>query len=213
MKKILILFSILFITTACTNIQKLEYKDIIDNTINYNKNNKAFNHNGTGYKYYLPKYMSIKNSYNFNEKINSNDNTYFLYVDIVSYYNNKKLENNKECQTNYDFKNDNIDGYLCINSVNDKYLVEIVYNYAKIEVKVDECYLKEAVNNSIIILSTIKYDRELISNIIVENKIGNKEETLNIFGNKTKKQNFIEVIEEYDNYEPTDDIPDYDVIN
>ena len=79
--------------------------------------------------------------------------------------------------------------------------------------KVDKYYLNEAINNGIIILSTIKYDDELISNIIVENKIGNKEETLNIFGDKKSKQDFIEVIEEYDNYEPTDDIPDYDVIN
>ena len=213
MKKLLFLSVILLITAGCTNIQKLDYKENINNTIKVNKNNKIYNHNGTGYKYYLPKYMNIKNALNNNEKINSNDNTYYLYVDIISYYNKKSLKNDKKCQVNYDFKNDNIDGYLCIQEANNKYLVEIVYNYAKIEVKVDKYYLNEAINNSIIILSTIKYDDELISNIIVENKIGNKEETLNIFGEKKSKQDFIEVIEEYDNYDESDNIPDYDVIN
>ena len=39
MKKLLLLISILLITTACTNINKIEYKDIINNTISYNKKN------------------------------------------------------------------------------------------------------------------------------------------------------------------------------
>ena len=96
MKKIVFLSIILLFTTACTNIQKLDYKENINNTIKENKTNKIYNHIGTGYKYYLPKYMSIKNAINYNETINSNDNTYYLYVDIISYYNKKNLIINKE---------------------------------------------------------------------------------------------------------------------
>ena len=212
MKKFMLLISILLLTTACTNINKLDYKENINNVIKQNTNNKIYNHYGTGYKYYLPKYMSVKNISNFNETINSNDNTYYLYLDVISYYNKSKIINNSKCQSLYTFNN-KYDGYLCINDVNNEYFVEIVYNYAKIEVKVDKYYLNETINNSIIILSTIKYDKDLISNLIKENKIKNKEETLDIFGNKTKKQDFIEVIEEYDNYQEKEDIPDYDVIN
>ena len=212
MKKFILLIGILLVTSACTNINEIDYKDNINSIINYNKSNKIINHHGRGYKYYLPKYMSISNASDYNEIINSNDNTYYLYVDIISYYNKVDLKLNKICQEEYKFKGIS-NGYLCINSVNNKYLVEIVYNYAKIEVIVDDYYLNEVINNGIIILSTIKYDDDLISNIITNNKTGNNEETLDIFGNKNKKQDFIEVIEEYDNYDNTDEIPDYDVIN
>lgn len=213
MKKTIFLSIILLLTTACTNINKLDYKDNINDIIRYNEKNKIYNHFSTGYKYYLPKYMSIKNIGNYNEEINSNDNTYHLYVDIISRYNKINIENTNKCQNNYEFSNNNVKGYLCINNVNNKYLVEIVYNYAKIEVIVNDYYLKEAINNSIIILSTIKYDDDLIEGLIVENKIKTSEETLKIFGDKKKKQDFIEVIEEYDNYEKKEDIPDFDVIN
>ena len=213
MKKIILLTIVLLFTTACTDINKIDYKDNINTIIKDNKNNKLYNHYSTGYKYYLPKYMSIKNVSNYNEEINGNDNTYHLYVDVISRYNKKEITNNKKCETQYDFASNNNNGYLCINYVNDKYLVEIVYNYAKIEVIVDDYYLNEAINNSIIILSTIKYDDDLIEELIVDNKMKNKEETLDIFGDKSKKQDFIEVIEEYDNYEDDNEIPDFDVIN
>ena len=211
MKKIILLISIILFTTACTNINKIDYKENIDNVIKYNKKNKIYNHYGNGYKYYLPKYMSIKNVSNYNEKINSNDNTYYLYVDIVSFFNKADNIIRNKCDETFEFGNN--DGFLCINNVNNKYLVEIVYNYAKIEVIVDDSYLKEAINNSITILSTIKYDDELIENLIVENKINSNEETLSIFDDKKKKQDFIDVIEEYDNYDAKEDIPDFDVIN
>ena len=212
MKKFILLIGIILVTSACTNINNIDYKDNINSIITDNNNNKIYNHHGKGYKYYLPKYMSVSNTSDYNEKINGNDNTYYLYVDIISYYNKKELLFNKECQEDYKFSGIS-EGYLCINSVNNKYLVEIVYNYAKIEVKVDDYNINEAINNGIVILSTIKYDDDLIENLIKKNKVGNNEETLDIFGNKSKKQDFIEVIEEYDNYDDTDDIPDYDVIN
>lgn len=214
MKKALILIATIFFTCACTNINKLNYKDIIDSTIKENAQNKYYNHSGSGYKYYLPKYMSIKNIYRYNELLNSNDNTYYLYADIISYYNKKELTIDKQCSINYKFTNNNKNGYLCINENNEKYLIEIVYNYAKIEVKTDKNDLNETINNSIIILSTISYDKDLIQNLIIDEKLNNKEENLNIFGDRKKTEDFIEVIEEYDNYdEKENDIPDYDIIN
>lgn len=215
MKKLLLLISIVIFTTACTNLNKLDYKENINDTIKINQNNKMYNHIGNGYKYYLPKYMSVKNSINYNETINSNDYTYYLYLDIVSYYNKKNI-NYKEEQDyiNYKFSNNGIDGYLKVLEETDKYLVEIIYNYAKIEVKVEKHDLNEAINNSIIILSTIKYDDDVINNVIGENKTNNKEETLNLFDTTKKDENFLDVVEEYDMYEEDEsDIPDYDVIN
>ncbi len=214
MKKLILLVSILVFTSACTNINKIDYKDNINNTIKDNYSNKIYNHSGNGYKYYLPKYMNVKNIYNNNEIINSNDNTYYLYVDVISFYNNKDIVIEKKCNDKNEFKYKNKTGYICINEINEKYLVEIVYNYAKIEVKVDKIDLNTSINNSIIILSTIKYDKDLIGSLIKDEKLNNKEMNLNLFGDKKSKEDFIDVVEEYDTYdEKENDIPDYDVIN
>lgn len=215
MKKILLIISLLIITTGCSNINKMDYKDIIDNTIKSNENNKFYNTFHNGYKYYLPKYMSIKSYYNYNEIINSKDYSYYLYVNIIGYYKNKSEKYNKKNEyMNYEFELDKKNGNLTVYKENDRYLVDILYNYAKIEVIVEKKDINEAINNSIIILSTIKYDDEIIKNLITENKINSSEETLNIFDKtKNKKSDFLDIIEEYDTYDEKSDIPDYDIIN
>ena len=214
MKRIVLLLSLILVTSACTNLNNLDYKDNINEVIKSNSNNKLYNHVGNGYKYYLPKYMSVKNMINFNEKINSNDYTYYLYLDVVSFNSKKQDKSNKKCDINYEFKQNNNEGYLCVNNINNEYLVEIVYNYAKIEVKVAKNDLNEAINNGIIILSTIKYDSDLISKMIGESKLDGSEETLNIFKDTKSKDDFLDVVEEYDNYDDSQNkVPDYDVIN
>lgn len=214
MKRIVLLLSLILFTSACTNLNNLDYKDNINEVIKSNSNNKLYNHVGNGYKYYLPKYMSVKNMINFNEKINSNDYTYYLYLDVVSFNSKKQDKINKKCDINYEFKQNNNEGYLCVNNINNEYLVEIVYNYAKIEVKVAKNDLNEAINNGIIILSTIKYDSDLISKMIGESKLDGSEETLNIFKDTKSKDDFLDVVEEYDNYDDSQNkVPDYDVIN
>mgnify|MGYP004532058853 FL=1 len=214
MKRIVLLLSLILVTSACTNLNNLDYKDNINEVIKSNSNNKLYNHVGNGYKYYLPKYMSVKNMINFNEKINSNDYTYYLYLDVVSFNSKKQDKINKKCDINYEFKQNNNEGFLCVNNVNNEYLVEIVYNYAKIEVKVAKNDLNEAINNGIIILSTIKYDGDLISKMIGESKLDGSEETLNIFKDTKSKDDFLDVVEEYDNYDDSQNkVPDYDVIN
>ena len=214
MKRIVLLLSLILVTSACTNLNNLDYKDNINEVIKSNSNNKLYNHVGNGYKYYLPKYMSVKNMINFNEKINSNDYTYYLYLDVVSFNSKKQDKINKKCDINYEFKQNNSEGFLCVNNINNEYLVEIVYNYAKIEVKVAKNDLNEAINNGIIILSTIKYDSDLISKMIGVSKLDGSEETLNIFKNTKSKDDFLDVVEEYDNYDDSQNkVPDYDVIN
>lgn len=216
MKKILLMICIIVLTTGCVNIKKSNYKEIIATTIEENANNKMYNNYNKGYKYYLPKYMNIKNNLNFNEKINSNEYTYYLYVDVISYYNKTRPQYRKtKDYISYEFNKDNLYGYLNVKEVNDNYLVEILYNYAKIEVIVNKIDLNEAINNSIIILSTIQYDEKIIKNLIEEEKLNSNEETLNIFENVEKNDNFMDVIEEYDVYEEenNEDIPDYDKIN
>jgi len=216
MKKILLILLILVVSTGCKDIKKESYKNLIDSSIKENYNNKIYNTYHNGYKYYLPKYMSIKDGLDYNEKLNSDYFTYYLYVDVISYYNNIKVEyeENKDAFISYKFKYKDKNGYIEVNEINNDYLVEIIYNYAKIEVKVDELNLNETIYNSITILSTIKYDKEIIDNLIGENKINSKEESLKIFEEKKDNDDFLEIIEEYDTYEEKEsDIPDYEVIN
>ena len=127
--------------------------------------------------------MSVNEIYDFNEVIVSKNYKIYMYVDMVSYYN--KVLNEYQINENAYFSSDitynGISGYLEINSIKDKYLIEIMYNYAKIELMVDYDYLKEAITNSIVILSTIKYNDEIIENMMDDDLFNFQEEKLNIF--------------------------------
>ena len=73
-------------------------------------------------------------------------------------------------------------GYLEINEQeNSKYLIEIMYNYAKIEVMVDEYDINKAVTYAVSILSSITYNDSVISNLMGEDVLNFTEEEFNIF--------------------------------
>ena len=85
-------------------------------------------------------------------------------------------------------------GYLEINLVsNNRYLIEIMYNYAKIEVIVDEKNINSAINNAIILLSSVEYNNEILEKTVGENVLTSKEIEFNIFETKKQESNFLEV--------------------
>lgn len=214
MKKILILcLFILLFSVGCTNVKNKELEDIINKKITSNYNNKIFNVYHRGYQYYLPKKMSVKRINDTNEIITSDKYTYYLYLDLVSVIEEKNIPYEKEANLykNLEFNYKNNQGYLKIKNLNDYYLVEIMYNYAKIEVIVDIEDINEVINNSITILSTIEYNKDIIANLMEDNLLNYKDESLNLFDKITNEDNFIKYEEQYDDYES--DIPDYDVIN
>lgn len=212
MKKILLLLTLLILLTGCTKVNN----DNIDQIIKEVQNNshKSKNTYRSGYKYYLPSNMNVVKSTFMNEIITQNKIDYYMYVDLVSYYN--KVENKYTKKENAYLSKDistkeNI-GYLEINQKNNKYLIEIMYNYAKIEVIVEEEQISDAITNSLIILSSIKYNKYIIDNILGEDILTGNEETFNIFETNKTNYNFIEVIEEYDKYDESK-LPDYDLVN
>ena len=79
---ICILISFLFIS-GCTKISDTSYDDIL-NTISI-KNNKQNTYNST-FKFYLPNELSVINYDEYNEILISENYKYYLYVDIISYY-------------------------------------------------------------------------------------------------------------------------------
>ena len=152
--------------------------------------------NCSGYKYYTPSNISSNDTIDYNEILEDDSYRYYFYVDVVSYYNrvieSYEVDNNAfySKAINYQDKF----GYIEINEVsNNKYLLEIMYNYAKIEVIVDKYDLPKAISNSLIILSSVKYNSEILETIVGENILTSKEIEFNIFETKKTESNFLEV--------------------
>lgn len=212
MKKILLIIVLLITASGCVKINDNDIS-ILVNEVQNNKLELSNIHR-QGYKYYLPVGLMVNKTEDFNEIIVNKNIKYYLYVDIVSYYNKieKDYKINDKAFISEDISNNDKKGYLEVNQKNDKYLIEIMYNYAKIELIVNKDNLEEAITNSIIILSTIKYNNDIIENIMGENVLNFNEEQLDIFEAKGSESNFLEYIQEYDAYEGTE-IPDLDLIN
>ncbi len=193
MKKIVIMFMLLFLVTGCT-VVRIDTKDI-DNIISVvlSKDNKLFNRVGKGYKYYIPRGVNYIDTNELNDKLYSNGNYYYLYVDVISYYYEK--ENNY--QINKDsFYSKAIDvkgkkGYLEINKVKNKYFIEFMYNYAKIEALVDKKDIEKVVLDSSYILSTIKFNNNVVKLMLNNGYFINKEEKYDIFTSKKPNDNFL----------------------
>ena len=68
-----------------------------------------------------------------------------------------------------------------------------MYNYAKIEVIVDSNKINEAITNSIVILSSINYNKDILANIIGDNVLQFNEEKFDIFKTKKTDSDFLDV--------------------
>ncbi len=181
MKKILIMVSCIFILCGCQNVSDLKTDEIINK---FNKDVEKSNVYRLGYKYNLPSRMQIDDSGNFTEVISNDDCVFYLYVDVVSYYN--KIGNvyteNKEAFYSKKYEINGKISYLEINNVkNDKYLIEIMYNYAKIEVMVDYADINVALIDSIKILNNIVYNDLIIENYLGDDVLNFSEEIYDIF--------------------------------
>lgn len=187
MKKILVVLLILLLT-GCSAV-RINTKSI-DNIISIvlSKDNKLFNRIGKGYKYYIPRGVNFIDSSDLNDKLYSNGNYYYLYIDVISYYNNIEIEYeiNKEAYFSKFLDIRDRKGYLEINQVGDQYFIEFMYNYAKIEALVDENDIDDVVLNSSYILSTIKFNNNVIKLMLDTDFFTNKEEVYNVFTSKKK---------------------------
>lgn len=183
MKKLIILFSLFFIVTGCT-VVRIDTTDI-DNTINIilTKENKLYNRVGKGYKYYVPGGVTYIDTDELNDKLYSNGTYYYLYVDIVNYYYQSKYEyvENKDSYYSKYINLNNKTGYLQIDKYDDKYLIKFMYNYARIETLVDKDQINDAVLNCSYILSTIKFNHNVIKLMLNEDYLVNREEKYDVF--------------------------------
>lgn len=215
MKKIFILsiFACLFLC-GCTTLKDMSIEEVVDNGTH--RTVEVYNKYRQGYKYNLPKGLSIVDNSEYNEVIVSNKYKYFLYVDAVSYHNKiiEKYEENDKSHISMAIDYEDKFGYLEINNVkDDEYLVEIMYNYAKIEVIVNGEDIKVVVANALSILTSVKFNDNILNTLLNEEVSQFKEYEFNIFETSTTTESdYLESIEN-DIYEEEDDVHDSDLIN
>ena len=188
----------------------------IDEVKNNSLNGKMIKPNSirVGYKFYKPALMSEVESTLYNEIFRCNDFTYYLYVDLVSYYNktNINYEENDISYYSKVIKNGKKYGYIEINEIDDnQYLIEIMYNYAKIEVKVDKDNINQAISYSLSILTSIRYNDKVIENKMGKDILSNHEESVNIFKTVGNENNRLKYVD--DSKYDKDVIPDMDLVN
>ena len=209
MKKVFLCLLLLLICNGCSNIMNLNYEQIINNTLN--SNYQLANENRRGYKYYLPKGMRIIKRTGTNEIFSKEDDNYYLYVDLVSYYNkvDASYEEKKDVVFSKNIKKDDKFGYIEIKkTTNEKYFIEIMYNYAKIEVIVSEDNIKEALAYSTAILTSINYQDTVLKSLMETNSLKSNEVLYNIFETADTESSYLQIAEEYGQYEEEDETVD-----
>ena len=121
MKKIFLLSIMLVFLTGCTSINE----DSFDNIVNEALNSTQFikNTSKIGYRYYKPRGLIIRDSDNYNEIFTSRLYTYYMYVDIVSYYNKIKFsyQENEDAYYSKSLNKDGKIGYIEISIKNKRH--------------------------------------------------------------------------------------------
>lgn len=200
MKKVILLLALLtclFFVTGCTMV-RID-TDSIDNTINVilSKENKLYNRVGKGYKYYIPRGVIYIDTDEFNDKLYSNGNYYYLYIDAISYYYQKKITYQKNEHAYYSkvIHTKDKDGYVEIIEQDKKYLVRFAYNYARIETLVDKKDINNVILNASYILSTVKFNHNVIKLMLDDEYFTNKEESYDLFNSTGSDFNDKKVVE------------------
>ena len=212
MKKIIIAIIALFIVTGCVNINNMSYDEVVDVTLK-EKHHKP-NTYLEGYKLYLPNHMTLVGDLKGNDILYSYKDKYYLYVDLVSFYNKKQNKYNVEKQDfeySKDINHKGLSGYVTVTPSKGGYLVEVMYNYAKIEVVTKN--VQRAIANSLIVLKNIDYNYKIIDSMIGSNTLVYDSELFTLLGPTSKENNFLEYVEEYGVYDEKEDKNDEDVIN
>jgi hypothetical protein len=218
-KCLIILIVSLTFFTGCS-IKKVETDSLknIFETVLYRKK-KLSNTYMNGYKFYLPKGVTIIDKNEYNLKLKDQKTYYYLYVDTIAYHyktNNTFTINNKNFFSEI-LENGNLSGYIDIEEDEDRYFVVLMYNYAKIESYVPKDYLNDALTNMSYVLSTINFNDKVIEEYVGNKGTVSQEESFDIFDSKKESDSFLKYEEEYGTYkEPIiidDDVVDIDETN
>ena len=199
MKKVIMLACLVLLLTGCVKIETSDndYIQIINYCLN---DNDISNNVALGYKFYVPRGVKLIKNYDYNQNFLIDDNYLYLYVDIISYYYNNKLNYDDSLGNYYyqEFSFDNKEGYIAISeNENNEYYVTIIYNYAKIEFYSTEDKLPKLISLSTIILNNIKYNNIIIEDILEKNSGDFSNVTYELDKPEDASSNFSQFLEEY----------------
>ena len=199
MKRLVILLSMVMLFITGCSVTKLDDTDIGKNMKTLlSQDNKLYNVHYSGYKYYLPKGISFVDKDDYNSVLSdSHGNKYYMFVDAISYY--YKVENTYKVNSdshyskiiNYNDKS----GYIQIDEVKNKYFVQYVFNYVKIEAYVDKNELTSCINNMSYILRSVKFNRTIVESLVGENVSEYDEENFSLFKADVCSESFLDVVE------------------
>ena len=206
-KKIFLLIISILTLTGCTNLTNMSIDEVVDVMLKNDTNlsNNVFD----GYKYYIPKGLRLleKDEYNASFKDEYN-NTYYFYIDVVSFYNKEEAEYkvNNKAYFSKELDYNNKKGYLEITKIEDtdRYFIEYMYNYGKIEAFVKENEIKSAIINMSSILKSLEFNRTVLESLIGNNVLNYKEDTYDVMkpkGSTATKDTYLEYEEKYGIYE------------
>jgi len=216
MKKLISFLFMLILLTGCsiTSMEEASISQILEETLY--KETENYNSNKIGYRYYLPRTFNVSSDREYNESFVTKNHKYYLYVDIVSYYNKSDFEFTPKENLYYSkhLENNGKKGYLEITKIEDYFLIEMMYNYSKIEVLTEEHEIKEVLVNASNILASVKYNDAVLDNLVGESKLNFEEVSYDIFKPKNAVSNktFLDYYEEYEG-EYDSSVEDSDVIN
>lgn len=200
MKKLVFLSTILLLLSGCSlvNINEQSIDEIIDSVITGESNLKSVSLDG--YSYFLPQGVNLSRSDAGNSILYYNHKKMYLYVDFISYYHKVDFdyEVNKNTYYSKAIEKNGHKGYIEITQVSDRYFVEFMYNYSKIEAYVNQEDLNKTITVMAYILNSIKFNDVVIDSLIGENSLNYSEEQFNIFQPNGDSSNFLDYVEQYD---------------
>lgn len=197
-KKIILLILIVFVlVTGCsvTTLDSADYSHNVDAILSTEKG-KAYNTYFEGYKYYLPKELKFLEKEEYNSiLLDRHGNRFYLYVDAISFYYKEKsnydIDKNAYFSKKLDYNN--IDGYLQIDEIDGKYLIQYMYNYAKIETYVDKDEINDSIVSMSYLLRSIKFNRKIIASFL-SNELSYQDEEYNLFDDSSEHESFLDVV-------------------
>ena len=195
MKKLIILLSLVFLVTGCSAVE-LSASDIGTNMKSLlSRKVDIYNVYFDGYKYFVPRGLKFLNKEEYNAIFTDRyNNKYYLFVDVIGYYhkieNDYKVKDDIHYSKKLDYNDKN--GYIEIQKIDDKFYVQFVFNYAKMEAYVDEDELASVVTNMCYILRSIKFNDAVLESLIGDNILSYKEEEFTLFDTNESSDVFLE---------------------
>lgn len=201
MKKILLLSCVILLLSGCSlvYINEQSIEEIVDSII-VDNGSKLKSASFDGYSYFLPQGVNLHRNDSGNSILYYNHQKMYLYVDIVSYYHH--IDSNYQENTNSYYSlaidKNGYHGYIEITEISNRYFVEFMYHYSKIEAYVSKSDLNKTITVMAYILNSIQFHDSVLESLIGNNSLNYSEEQFNIFQPNGGNSDFLDYIEQYD---------------